>query len=450
MTIRSCQVVVLAAGEGTRMKSSLSKVMHPVGGLPMLGHVLSAAAAAGAGDIALVRGPHSDDVEALAGRLAPAARTFVQAERKGTGHAVMAARTAFATPADDVLVVYGDTPLIRAGTLIRLRDALADGAAIAVLGFTAADPSGYGRLLVEGGALRAIREDRDANEEERKVPLCNAGAMAFAGASFLAILDRIGNDNAKGEYYLTDAVAIANAEELRVVVIEADEDEVRGVNTRGELATVEAIWQDRARDAAMEGGATLLAPQTVFFSHDTRIGRDVLVEQNVVFGPGVELEDGAVVHAFSHLEGARLARGATIGPFARLRPGAVLHEKAKVGNFCEIKNADIAAGAKVNHLSYIGDASVGADANIGAGTVTCNYDGVRKYRTEIGAGTFIGSNSALVAPVTIGDGAYVGSGSVITEDVEPGALAIARGRQANKPGWAKAFRVRQAASRKSD
>lgn len=450
MTTRSCQVVILAAGEGTRMKSALSKVMHPVAGLPMLGHVLRAADAVGASRAAVVKGPAGDDVAALAKKLAPSAEVFTQVDRLGTAHAVLAARAALADAADDVLVLYGDTPLIRPETLGKLREALELGAAIAVLGFTAANPAGYGRLVIEGDQLTAIREERDASAWERTVTLCNAGVMAFAGPQMLSLLDRIGTDNAKGEYYLTDAVALANADGLRVVVVEAGEDEVRGVNTREELAAVERIWQQAARSAAMAGGATLIAPETVFLSFDTRVGRDVLIEPNVVCGPGVTLDDGAVVHAFCHLEGAVLRRGATIGPFARIRPGTVLGERAKVGNFCEIKNADIAAGAKVNHLSYIGDATVGADANIGAGTITCNYDGVRKYRTEIGAGAFVGSDSALVAPVRIGEGAYIGSGSVITEDVPDGALAIARGRQVNKPGWATAFRAKAGAARKAD
>lgn len=450
MTARSCQVVILAAGEGTRMKSSLSKVMHPVGGQPMLGYVLAAASAVGADRIAVVRGPASEDVAKLVNRSVAAAETFVQNKRRGTAHAVLAARHALQTPADDILVVYGDTPLLRPETLAKLRAAIAGGASLAVLGFHAVDPAGYGRLLIGDGQLRAIREDGDLGVEQRGVRLCNAGAMAFAGATILSILDRIGTDNAKGEYYLTDAVSIANADGLRVVVVEADEDEVRGVNTRQELAAVEAIFQKRQRDAAMDGGATLIAPETVFFAHDTKIGRDVVIEPNVVFGAGVVLEDGAIVHSFSHIAGARIARGASIGPFARLRPRTVVHDKAKVGNFVEVKNADIAEGAKVNHLSYIGDASIGAAANIGAGTITCNYDGISKYRTEIGAGAFVGSDSALVAPVRIGDDAYVGSGSVITEDVPDGALAIARGRQVNKPGWTAAFRATHARNRKSD
>ena len=446
MTSRSCQVVVLAAGEGTRMKSSLSKVMHPIGGLPMLGHVLKAVTASGAERVAVVKGPAANDVAAFVSKQAPAAGLFTQAERLGTGHAVLAAREAIANKtADDILIVYGDTPLLSADTLLRLRRAMGEGIDIAVLGFTPPDPTGYGRLIVKNGQLVAIREEKDATAEERKIRLCNAGAMVICGRRVLSILDRIGKDNAKGEYYLTDAVAIANADKLLVAVVEATPDEVLGVNTREELAAAERIWQGRARKAAMAEGATLIDPDTVHFAHDTVLGRDVLVEPNVVFGPGVSVEEGAVIHAFCHIEGARIAGGASVGPFARLRPGTKLAAKAKIGNFCEIKNADIAKGAKVNHLSYIGDASVGADANIGAGTVTCNYDGVRKYRTEIGAGAFVGSNSALVAPVSIGDGAYIGSGSVITDNVEAGALGIARGRQANKSGWAKAFREKAAA-----
>ncbi len=446
---RTCQVIVLAAGEGTRMRSSLPKVMHPVAGLPMLGHVLAAAQAAGGKRLAVVLGPGAEAARKLVATV-PDATAFEQTERLGTAHAVLAARPALADPADDVLVLYGDTPLITAETLDRLRAALAMGAAVAVLGFEADNPAGYGRLLVKGGSLTAIREERDATAAERRVTLCNAGVMAFRGAGMLAILDRIGKDNAKGEYYLTDAVEIANAEGFTVVAVTADAAEVQGVNTRAELAAVEAIWQARRRRRAMLEGATLVDPVTVYLNHDTKIGRDVIIEPSVFFGPGVVLEDGATVRAFCHLEGARIARGAVVGPFARLRPGADIGEKAKVGNFCEVKNAAVAEGAKINHLSYIGDATIGAHANIGAGTITCNYDGYRKYRTVIGADAFIGSDSALVAPVTIGAGAYVGSGSVITEDVEPGALAVARGRQVQKPGWVNQFKARFTGSKQSD
>jgi bifunctional UDP-N-acetylglucosamine pyrophosphorylase / glucosamine-1-phosphate N-acetyltransferase len=313
-----------------------------------------------------------------------------------------------------------------------------------VFGFRPADPTGYGRLIEVDGRLVAIREKKDASAEERSVGFCNAGIMAFAGSSLLAILDAIGNANAKGEFYLTDAVQVAHRRGLPVVAIEADAAEVGGVNTRVELAAVEAIWQSRARHAAMLAGASLIAPDTVFLSHDTVLEPDATVEPNVVFGPGVVVESGAVIHAFSHLEGARVESGAAVGPFARLRPGASLGPKAKVGNFVEVKNAEIGAGAKVSHLTYIGDAKVGAEANIGAGTVTCNYDGFDKAWTIIGEGAFIGSNSALVAPVTIGDGAFVGSGSIITEDVAPDALALGRARQVEKPGWAERFRALKA------
>ena len=441
MNARSCQVVVLAAGEGTRMKSSLSKVMHPVAGLPMLGHVLKAVAAVGAERVAVVAAPDAEDVVELVG--ASGGQTFVQEERLGTAHAVLAARVAIERSADDILVLFGDTPLIAADTLALMRAALADGAAVVVLGFSASDPTGYGRLLTNNGALQEIREEKDASASERRIKLCNGGVMGFRGDALISILDRIESNNARGEFYLTDAVRIANADGLLTVVVEAGEDEVRGVNTRADLAAVERIWQNRARAAALEEGATLVAPETVHFAHDTTLGRDVVIEPNVVFGPGVVIEDRVRINGFCHIEGSRLQKGATVGPFARLRPGASVGEGAKIGNFCEIKQATIGAGAKVNHLSYIGDASVGAAANIGAGTITCNYDGRNKYRTEIGAGSFIGSNSALVAPVTIGDNAYVGSGSVITEDVEEGALAIARGRQVNKPRWAGRFRSRQ-------
>jgi bifunctional UDP-N-acetylglucosamine pyrophosphorylase/glucosamine-1-phosphate N-acetyltransferase len=443
MTERSCQVVILAAGEGARMNSSVPKVMHKVAGLPMLGHVLKAASAAGARRVAVVVPPHADDVTRLVGGFGAKAETFVQSERRGTAHAVQTARAALKDPADDVLVLYGDTPLITAATLGRMRGALAGGAVVAVLGFRASNPSGYGRLIVEKGKLTAIREDQDASAAERAGTLCNGGIMAFSGGAMLSLLDRVGSDNAKREFYLTDVVAIANSDGLSVVVVEADEDEVLGVNTRAELAAVERVWQDRRRNAAMAAGATLVAPETVHFAHDTMVGRDVVIEPSVVFGPGTVIEDGARINAFSYIEGARIGPGASVGPFARLRPGTVIGDGAKIGNFCEIKNANVGTGAKINHLSYIGDASVGAATNIGAGTITCNYDGIAKYRTEIGAGSFIGSNSALVAPVTIGDDAYVASGSVITEDVEAGALAIARGLQVNKPGWVKKFRSRQ-------
>jgi bifunctional UDP-N-acetylglucosamine pyrophosphorylase/glucosamine-1-phosphate N-acetyltransferase len=373
---------------------------------------------------------------------------FVQSERRGTAHAVLAARSAIAEGCDDLIVLFADTPLLTAPTIGALRAAIAEGAAVAVLGFEAFNPFGYGRLLRDAAErLVAIREEKDASDEERAVTLCNGGLMAIDGAHALRLLEKIDDQNAKGEFYLTDVVELARADGRDARVVIAHESEVLGVNDRIQLAQAEAVAQARLRRAAMAGGATMIAPETVFLSADTLIGRDVTIEPHVVIGPGVEIADGAVIHAFSHLEGARVGKGAAIGPFARLRPGAALAEKAKVGNFVEIKNANLAQGAKVNHLSYIGDADVGANANIGAGTITCNYDGFLKYRTTIGESAFIGSNSSLVAPVTIGQGAYVGSGSVITKDVGPGALAVARGRQIEKAGWSTTFRATQTAKK---
>ena len=437
---RSCLAIVLAAGEGTRMKSGTPKVMHKVAGRSMLAHVLAAVEAAGAQRIAVVVGPGREDVAEAAQKAVPGVAVFVQEDRLGTAHAVLAARAALEEPADDVIVAYADTPLIVPGTFAALRAPLASGATVVALGFQAEDPSGYGRLLVRDGSLEAIREEKDASEAERAVRLCNAGLMAFSGRDVLPILDAIDNRNAKGEYYLTDAVEIAVARGLATSVVEAPEVEVQGVNDRVQLAAAEKIIQRRLRETAMREGVTLVDPDSVHLSFDTVLGRDVLVEPQVYFGPGVTVEDGASIHAFSHLEGATVRSGANVGPYARLRPGAVIGRKAKVGNFVEIKNAGIDEGAKVSHLSYIGDASIGAGANIGAGTITCNYDGIAKYHTVIGAHAFIGSNSALVAPVTIGAGAFVASGSVVTEDVPADALAVARGRQANKDGWAVEFR----------
>jgi bifunctional UDP-N-acetylglucosamine pyrophosphorylase/glucosamine-1-phosphate N-acetyltransferase len=439
---RRCLTIVLAAGEGVRMRSNRPKVLHELAGRSMLAHVLDAIAQAGADEVAVVVGPGRDDVADLARRTAPEAQIFVQRERLGTAHAVLAARPAIARGFDDILVTYADTPLIGAATFRDLRVGLRDGAALVALGFVPDDPSGYGRLIESGGRLVAIREHKDATPEEREIGLCNAGPLAIEGALALALLEAVGRDNAQGEYYVTDVVQIAAGRGLTARAQRAAADEVMGVNDRVQLAAAEAAMQARLRRRAMIEGATMIAPQTVFLSYDTTIGRDVLIEPNVVCGPGVVIEDGAVIHAFSHLEGARVAGGASIGPYARLRPGADIAARARIGNFVEIKQAFVEAGAKVNHLSYIGDARVGAGANVGAGTITCNYDGFAKFKTEIGEGAFIGSNSALVAPVAIGAGAYVGSGSVVTEDVPADALALARARQAVKPGWAKAFRVR--------
>jgi bifunctional UDP-N-acetylglucosamine pyrophosphorylase/glucosamine-1-phosphate N-acetyltransferase len=440
LAARSCLAVVLAAGEGTRMRSARAKVLHEVAGRALLAHVLTTTTEAGAADIAVVVGPNRDDVAAAARKVAPAADIFVQTERLGTAHAVLAAREALMRGADDVIVAFGDTPLVRPETFLRLREALAGGAAVVVLGFEARDPKGYGRLVRDGEALVAIREEKDASKAERAITLCNGGVMAFAGPTALALLEQVSNANAKGEYYLTDVAEIAHRRGLETAVLTVSEEEIQGVNDRAQLASVEVVLQRRLRAAALAAGVTLVAPDTVFLSADTTFGTDVVVEPNVVFGPGVTVGDRAVIHAFSHLEGARVGEGASVGPFARLRPGADLGASARIGNFVEIKAAAIGAGAKVNHLSYIGDATVGAGTNIGAGTITCNYDGFRKYHTTIGANAFIGSNSSLVAPVTIADGAYTGSGSVITNDVPADALAIGRGRQVVKEGWAALFR----------
>jgi bifunctional UDP-N-acetylglucosamine pyrophosphorylase/glucosamine-1-phosphate N-acetyltransferase len=440
MTHRSSLTVVLAAGEGTRMRSSLPKVLHPIAGQPLLAHVLDAAPHGDGDALAVVIGPDHQAVADEVRRVRPDAATFIQTERLGTAHAVLAARDAIARGADDLLVAFGDTPLISAETFARLRAPLAGGAALAVLGFRAADPTGYGRLLLEGGRLMAIREHADASEQERKVTLCNAGVMAFDGRKALGILDRIGNANSKGEYYLVDAVTIVRDMGGEAVVIETGEDEVRGINTKAQLAEAEAVMQARLRQAAMDAGVTLIAPETVHLAADTTFGRDVTIEPYVVIGPGVSIADGAVIHSFSHIVQASIGRGASIGPYARLRPGTSLGDGVKIGNFVETKAATIEAGAKVNHLSYVGDAQVGANANLGAGTITCNYDGFFKHKTLIGEGAFIGTNSSLVAPVKIGKGAYVGSGSVITKDVPDDAMAVERNQQMTREGGAKRYR----------
>jgi len=439
---RSGLGVLLAAGEGKRMRSALPKPLHEVAGRSMLAHALAALVEAGCERIAVVVGPGGggEALAAAARGLFPAAEIFVQNERRGTAHAVLAARAALANAVDDVLVHYADTPLVTAATLRRLRQGLHGQTAVSALGFEPADPAGYGRFIERDGALVAIREQKDATEPERAIRRCNAGTIALAGAEALALLDKVRDDNAAREFYLTDVVEIAAARGLAAVACMAGEAEVMGVNDRVQLAAAEAAMQRILRERAMRAGATMIAPDTVFLSFDTELGRDVTIEPHVVFGRGCRVMDGVVIHAFSHLEGARVASAASIGPYARLRPGADIEGRARVGNFVEVKAARIEAGAKVNHLSYIGDARVGAGANIGAGTITCNYDGFGKFKTDIGAGAFIGSNSALVAPVRVGDGAIVGAGSVVTKDVAADALALARGRQAERPGWAKRFR----------
>src|ERR1700674_5568728 len=440
MKARSSLTVVLAAGEGTRMRSSLPKVLHPVAGQSLLAHVLAAAPTGTGAALAVVIGPDHGSVAEEVRRIRPDAATFVQRERRGTAHAVLAAREAIARGADDLLVVFGDTPLISAETSERLRAPLEKGASLAVLGFRAEDPTGYGRLLVEGGRLVAIREHADASQAERAITLCNAGVMAFDGRKALEIIEKIGHANAKGEYYLTDAVTVVRDLGLEAVVIETSEDEVRGINTKAQLAEAEQVMQARLRKAALEAGVTMIAPETVFLAADTKFGSDVTIEPFVVIGPGVTIADGAVIHSFSHLVQSSIGRKASVGPYARLRPGTSLGDGARIGNFVETKAAILEAGVKVNHLSYIGDAHVGANTNIGAGTITCNYDGFSKHKTEIGAGAFVGTNSSLVAPVKIGNGDYIGSGSVITRDVPDDAMAIERGQQTNREGGATRYR----------
>ena len=434
--------IVLAAGKGTRMKSALPKVLHRIGGCSMLGHVLRATRASGEGPRTVVVGPDMDAVHAEALRFDPTAEVVIQSRQLGTGDAVACARGGLIGFDGPVIVLFADTPLIRPQTITRLVAAARAGADIVVLGFRAADPTGYGRIVIDKtGAVTAIREEMDASATERVIDFCNSGVMAFRSPEFLFdLLGKVGTDNAKGEYYLTDVIAIAAARGRTIEAAECPEVEVLGINTRAHQAQAEHALQERLRASAMANGATLVDPSTVFLDVDTVIGTDVMIEPNVYIGPGVTIEDRATIKGFCHIEGTTIRSGATVGPFARLRPGADIGPDARVGNFVEVKKAVIEQGAKVNHLTYIGDARVGAGANVGAGTITCNYDGFAKHHTDIGAGAFIGSNSALVAPVRIGDGAYVGSGSVVTRDVAPGALAVGRGRQSEIPGWAERFR----------
>jgi len=445
---RPLAVIILAAGQGTRMKSATHKVLHPIAGRPMLLHLLATVESLGVERKVVVVGAGRDQVEAaVAGH---GVDIVVQAQQLGTGHAVAQAHDALSGFAGDVLILYGDVPLVRAETMRAMIERLnmGDAPRCVVLGFRPDDAAAYGRIIADGqGLIGKMVEYKDASPEERAVTLCNSGLMAVRMSDLFILLDQIGNDNAAGEYYLPDIVMLPGAQSA---VIETDAEEVAGVNSRIELAGVEASWQARRRIEAMREGASLIAPETVFFAHDTVLGRDVVIEPHVVFGPGVVIEDGVTIHSFSHIEGAIVRSGAEIGPYARLRPGADIGTRAKVGNFVEIKKATLGEGAKANHLSYIGDASVGPGANIGAGTITCNYDGFFKYRTEIGAGAFIGSNSALVAPVKVGDGAIVAAGSVLTSDVGADALALVRPAQQEKPGWAKRFREAMTAKKKAE
>jgi bifunctional UDP-N-acetylglucosamine pyrophosphorylase / glucosamine-1-phosphate N-acetyltransferase len=445
MTERSCLAVILAAGEGTRMKSGLSKVLHPVGGLPMVAHVVRAATAAGVEAVALVVGRDADKVEAVAKPFAKSVSVHIQTERLGTAHAVLAARDAIANGHDDLLVMFGDTPLIDTDALMRARAKLKDGQDVVVMGFRTDNPAGYGRLVEHDHRLFAIVEDKDANEDQKKIKFCNGGLMAVSGRHALSLLEKVQNKNAKGEFYLTDIVAIARNRGLNVSSLEVDAASVQGVNTRVELAEIEAHFQDRVRRDMMLGGVSMIAPETVFFSWDTQVGAETLLEPNIFFGPGVRIGSGVMIHAYSHLEGATVAEGAEIGPFARLRPGADMRAKSKAGNFVEIKKAVIGEGAKINHLTYIGDAEIGARANIGAGTITCNYDGYNKFMTRIGEGAFIGSNTALVAPVNIGANTIIAAGSVITKDVPDDAVAFGRAKQEVREGRAKILHAKNKA-----
>ena len=433
--------IILAAGMGTRMKSDLHKVLHPIAGRPMLLHLIDNVQALDAARIVVVAGARREQVEAAVIPLG--AEVAIQADQLGTGHAVQQAEAALAGFDGDVLILYGDVPLVTTETMRRMIERLHDESepSVVVLGFRPADAAAYGRVIAGAdGHIAKIVEFKDASPDERAVTLCNSGLMAVRSSDLFRLLAQVTNDNAAGEYYLTDLAELAVKDGRGAVVVETDAEEVAGINSRAELAVVDASWQAKRRIRAMAEGATLVDPATVWFSFDTEVGRDVLIEPNVFFGPGVSIADGAIIRGFSHNEGATVGTGAEVGPYARLRPGAVLGEKSKVGNFVEVKKAVLGKGAKANHLTYLGDAEIGAGANIGAGTITCNYDGFFKYKTVIGEGAFIGSNSALVAPVTIGAGAIVGAGSTVTRDVEPDALRLVRPEPQSKAGWAKRFR----------
>jgi bifunctional UDP-N-acetylglucosamine pyrophosphorylase/glucosamine-1-phosphate N-acetyltransferase len=434
--------VILAAGKGTRMKSARHKVMHPIAGKPMLAHLLDELSQLGPARSIVVLGVGREDVEPLVrnrgGEIA------VQDEQLGTGHAVLQAKDIIEEFQGDVIACFGDVPMVQAATVAAMLHRLhEDDAPVSVaLGFRPEDPAAYGRIIADSdGRIEKLVEHKDANESERAVTLCNAGVYAASAADMIGLLEQVTNDNAQGEYYLPDIVMVAQSQGRRSAVIETPAWEVAGINSRAELAAVEAQWQDRRRAQAMAEGVSLIDPHSVWFSHDTALGRDITIEPHVRIGPGVTIADGATIHGFSHIEGATIGEDASVGPFARLRPGAILEKGSKIGNFVEMKKAVLGEGAKASHLTYLGDAKIGAGANIGAGTITCNYDGYFKYQTEIGAGAFIGSNSALVAPVKIGAGAIVGAGSVVSQDVEADALALGRGEQTAKPGWAKRFRA---------
>ncbi len=428
----STNLIILAAGKGTRMKSDMPKVLHAVAGAPLLVHAMKAGMALEPSKMIIVAGHGAEDVAAAAQDYQPAAEIVLQTEQNGTGHAVLCAKDALAQATGDTLVLYGDTPFISAETLENMQAARAR-YDVVVLGFEAADPARYGRLVMDGPRLQRIVEFKDASDEERTITFCNSGVILCSNKNMFELLSQVTNDNASGEYYLTDIIGLAHSAGLSATAVACAEAETMGVNSRADLAAAEAAFQARARAEALENGVTLTAPETVFFAHDTYIGADTIIEPNVVFGPDVTIENGAHIRAFSHIEGAHVSRGAVVGPYARLRPGAELSENVHVGNFVEIKNATLAEGAKANHLSYIGDATVGPETNIGAGTITCNYDGVFKHHTTIGARAFIGSNTMLVAPVTVGNEAMTATGAVVNKNVPDGAMAIARTPQENKP-----------------
>ncbi len=444
---RACAAVILAAGQGTRMRSKTPKVLHTVGGRSMLHHVLSLVKQTAASPAMVIVGPHMQQVSDAVAAFDPAMGVRVQETPLGTAHAVLISQPLLDGFKGDVFILYADTPLIQVSTLDRMIAARAEGAQIVVLGFHSDHPTGYGRLLInEDGHLAGIVEQGEATSEQKAITFCNSGVMLIDGSILFELLDQVACDNAKGEYYLTDIIAIARNRQYKSVAIACDETEVLGVNSRSELAQAEAGFQKRMRIAAMDEGATLIEPDSVFFSYDTDLGQDVTILPNVFFGPGVTIDDNVTVKSFSHLEGTTIGQEAQIGPFARLRPGADIGEGARIGNFVEIKKSVVEEGAKINHLTYIGDTFVGAGANIGAGTITCNYDGFDKHETHIGRGAFIGSNNCLVAPVRIADGAYTGAGSVISADVSEGALALTRVAQKEIPGWVAKFKAKSKAS----
>ncbi|MFD2649749.1 bifunctional UDP-N-acetylglucosamine diphosphorylase/glucosamine-1-phosphate N-acetyltransferase GlmU [Devosia albogilva] len=439
--------IILAAGEGTRMKSATPKVLHPVGGMPIVGHVVRAARDAGSTTIGLVTGPRHQQIRDAVSALHPDVVHFEQTEAKGTAHAASMARELFAGATGYVAVVYGDHPLLRGVNFRAVLDRLDAGLDVAILGFEPRDPTGYGRFITDGDRLLAIREHKDATEAERRIGLCNACILAFRAEVFRDLIDEVGNDNAQGEYYLTDLVSLANAAGKKVGYGVAPENDVMGVNDRSQLARAEALFQQTRREDFMKAGVTLRDPDSVWFSWDTEIGRDVTIFPNVVFGPGVKIADNVEIRAFCDIEDVVIGEGASIGPFARIRGGAELGPNVHLGNFVEVKKSKIGAGTKAGHLSYLGDAEIGEKTNIGAGTITCNYDGVNKDKTVIGSNVFIGSNASLVAPITIGDGAYTASGSVITDDVPADAVAFGRARQENKPGYAPKLREKALAKK---